>query len=301
MVAKDTRVIIVTGANKGIGKAIVKGIAKEYARDQPGASQKLVLYLTARDIERGTLALQELSSELKKDRVLVSDGGLVEIKFFQLNVIDDESVREFKKAFEHEYKFVDVLINNAGIRRNFNDNKLEIAKETLETNYYALKKVTEIFLPIIRNPGGRILHIGSNVGLLNRISSEKLQKAFSNEQLSLTGVDTLVEKYLKDIDNGVYVSEGWPNHEYSPYIFSKIVVVAHAKALSRELAVQGKQIHVHVVDPGHVKTDMAGPNAPGTVEEGADTAIFLSLTDESNINSGNGLFWVNRKIRSWEQ
>ncbi|KAG9302983.1 hypothetical protein G9A89_000230, partial [Geosiphon pyriformis] len=68
MVAKNTRVIIVTGANKGIGKAIVKGIAKEYAHDQPGASQKLVIYLTARDTERGTLALQELSSELEKDR-----------------------------------------------------------------------------------------------------------------------------------------------------------------------------------------------------------------------------------------
>ncbi|KAG9295280.1 hypothetical protein G9A89_004175 [Geosiphon pyriformis] len=301
MVAKDTRVIIVTGANKGIGKAIVKGIAKEYARDQPGASQKLVLYLTARDTERGTLALQELSSELKKDRVLVSDGGLVEIKFFQLNVIDDESIRKFKKVIENEYKFIDVLINNAGIARIFVDHKLEIAQETLETNYYALKKVTEIFLPIIRNPGGRILHLGSLLGILPNLSSEKLQKAFANEQLSLAGIDTLVEKYLKDVEKGVHVSEGWPSGDVSPYVVSKIALISHAKALSRELAAQGKQIHVHVVDPGHIKTDMtdyAAPNAPGT--EGADTATFLSLTDESNINSGNGLFWRDRKIRSWE-
>ena len=54
-------------------------------------------------------------------------------------------------------------------------------------------------------------------------------------------------------------------------------------------------IKVNAMCPGWVQTDMGGAGAPGTVESGADTAVWLATA--SNIPSGK--FFRNRKVQSW--
>lgn len=88
------KVALVTGANKGIGLAIVRALCKQYDGD---------VYLTARDVGRGTEAVEGLKGE-----------GLAPL-FRQLDLTDPSSVSAARDFFKAEYGGVDVLINNAGI------------------------------------------------------------------------------------------------------------------------------------------------------------------------------------------
>ncbi len=58
----------------------------------------------------------------------------------------------------------------------------------------------------------------------------------------------------------------------------------------------GYEIAVYVLCPGWVRTDMGGANASRSVEEGADTAVWLA-TDASQDSSGK--FFRDRKVIGW--
>ena len=93
MSSSAIRVAVVTGANKGIGFAIVRGLCKQFTGD---------VYLTARDEGRGQAAVASLNAE-----------GLSP-KFHQLDITSQESIDTLKKFILEKYGGIDVLINNAG-------------------------------------------------------------------------------------------------------------------------------------------------------------------------------------------
>ena len=87
-----------TGSNKGIGFAIVRGLCKQFTGD---------VYLTARDEGRGQAAVALLKAE-----------GLLSPKFHQLDITSQESVDTLKKFVLEKYGGIDVLVNNAGMMFN---------------------------------------------------------------------------------------------------------------------------------------------------------------------------------------
>lgn len=84
----------VTGGNKGIGFAIVRGLCEKY---------KGKVYLTARDESRGNAAVEKL-------RTL----GLNPV-FHQLDINDQRSINKFRDYIKETDGGVDILINNAAI------------------------------------------------------------------------------------------------------------------------------------------------------------------------------------------
>jgi NAD(P)-dependent dehydrogenase (short-subunit alcohol dehydrogenase family) len=145
----DRKTALVTGANKGIGKAIVRGLA------QAG----FVVYLGARDAGRGSAAAAELK-----------DAG--DVRFVRLDVTDEISVGAAAERIASEAGKLDVLVNNAGISSapgsRFKapwDEIPENIRTVYETNVFGVVRVTNAFMPLLRlSEAARIVNVTSKRG-----------------------------------------------------------------------------------------------------------------------------------------
>ena len=138
----DMPIALVTGGNKGIGKEVVRGLARLGQR----------VYLGSRDLARGKVAVEDLRS----------DG---DIQVIQLDVLSTESVQSAAKEIEARHGRLDVLINNAGIiagRRQPSEEAVEDFRAVFETNVFGVVRVINVFLPLLRrSPAARIVNVTS--------------------------------------------------------------------------------------------------------------------------------------------
>ena len=88
------RVALVTGANKGIGLAIVRDLCRRFSGD---------VVLTARDEARGRAAVQQLQGEGLSPR------------FHLLDIDNQQSIHALRDFLRKEYGGLDVLVNNAAV------------------------------------------------------------------------------------------------------------------------------------------------------------------------------------------
>lgn len=112
-----TRIAAVTGANKGIGLAIVRNLALQYPSSTFN-NGPLLIYLTARDQGRGEEAVKSLQNDaqLKKAKALTTDGGLATIKYHGLDISKEKSIIDFAAFLKKEHPDgLDMVVNNAGI------------------------------------------------------------------------------------------------------------------------------------------------------------------------------------------
>jgi NAD(P)-dependent dehydrogenase (short-subunit alcohol dehydrogenase family) len=84
----------------------------------------------------------------------------------------------------------------------------------------------------------------------------------------------------------------------APYRISKTAVNALTKNLAAELGNGTRGVLVDAMCPNHCRTDMGGPDAPLSAEEGADTIVWLA-TREHNDQTQTGLLWEERSIVPW--
>ncbi|XP_056621433.1 carbonyl reductase [NADPH] 1 [Triplophysa dalaica] len=274
----NSKVALVTGANKGIGFAIVRALCKQYAGD---------VYLTARDVGRGTAAVESLKKE-----------GLSPI-FHQMDINDPKSVGTARDFFKEKYGGVDVLINNAGIAFKMADPtpfKTQ-ADVTLKTNFFATRDMCNVFLPIIK-PGGRVVNVSSMMGsmALARCSAE-LQARFRSNDITEEELVGLMERFVSDAQAGTHEERGWPGTAYG---ISKTGLTTLTRIMARHLSKErpGDEILCNACCPGWVKTDMAGPNAPKSPDEGAVTPVYLALLP-AGAKEPHGQFVSELKVQPW--
>ena len=139
------RVVIITGASSGIGKACALEFSKQGAK----------VVLAARRGEE----LKKVESEIKEQ------GGNA------LSVVTDVKNIEACKALidktVDEYGRIDILVNNAGIsmRASFEDLDLNVIKELMDTNFYGAVYCTKFALPHLIKHKGTVVGISSICGL----------------------------------------------------------------------------------------------------------------------------------------
>lgn len=134
------RRILVTGANKGIGRAITKAILDAHA--------DTFVYLASRDAGRG----REAAGALGSDRIEV----------VALDVSSDASVQEAAahvRAHLGDERLYG-LVNNAGVGYGAGATLADM----LAANTIGLRRVTEAFLPLVEPEGGRIVNVTSAAG-----------------------------------------------------------------------------------------------------------------------------------------
>ncbi len=150
--AKNTslkdKLVFITGASSGIGRASALAFAAEGAR----------LLLCARRIER----LRELETELKRS----TPSTLVHS--VQLDVRNRTAVEKTIEALPEEWKEIDILLNNAGLSRGLDklqEGNLDDWDEMIDTNVKGLLYVTRAVVPgMIARGRGHIINIGSIAG-----------------------------------------------------------------------------------------------------------------------------------------
>lgn len=286
------RIAAVTGGNKGIGLACVRQLALKYSSSQFNDGP-LLIYLTARNQQRGEAALKEIlqDKQLKKAKALREDGGLSHIEYLALDIDSKESIQSFADYLKnHHPEGIDILINNAGIAmQGFN---ADVVKQTLHSNYYGTLEVTKQVLPQIRS-GGRVVNVASAAGHLNSSYDASIRNRFL-KATKTEEITTLMEEFLSAVRQDNYKGV-WPG---SAYRVSKAGVIGMTGTTAMEHARTDSKTLINSCCPGYVSTDMTKGNGTKTVDQGAETPVLLALGD---IGNSNGKFWQNERMTSWGQ
>ncbi|MDE0340704.1 MAG: SDR family oxidoreductase [Nitrospinae bacterium] len=232
----EQKIAVVTGGNKGIGFGICRALAMEGVRT----------ILTARDVSRGEIAKEQLKKE-----------GL-EVVFHPLDVAAQDSIDSLAGFLTREFGRLDILINNAAIRKDAGmaglDVPIEIVREMMEINVYGPLMLCQALAPLLKkSAAGRIVNVSSGMG-------------------SLAGM-----------------GGGSP-----AYRITKTALNAMTKVLASEF--QGTGVLVNCCHPGWVRTDMGGRGASKSIDEGADTPVWLALLPKDGPTGG---YFQDRKPMPW--
>ena len=185
---EDGRVALVSGANRGIGREIVRQLAE----------MGITTILGSRDEEKGRTAAEGMN-------------GNVVVK--RLDVIDEDSVDRLASFVEDEFGRLDILVNNAGIANDSGqrgvDADLASVREALEANLFGAWRLCEAFVPLMqRNSYGRIVNISSGMGALNDMGGGS--PAYRVSKTALNALTRILASELRG--SGILVnsvSPGW--------------------------------------------------------------------------------------------
>ena len=197
MITNNGKVALVTGANKGIGKAIARGLARD----------GFVVYLGARDLEKGKAAAEELREE-------------GEVRVIALDVADARSVTAARQTIELDAGQLDVLVNNAGISSapgsRFSVPMVETAENmraVYETNVFAVVTVTNAFIPLLlKSTAGRIVNVTSKRGSIDEDGAwvGRPNMAYSSSKTALNAITVHYARSLAETT--VKVNGAAPGH-----------------------------------------------------------------------------------------
>lgn len=148
MISLQDKVVFITGASSGIGRATAKAFAAQGAK----------LLLCARRMDR----LTELAGELTS----IHPGA--EIFTFCLDVRESNAVRDTLAHLPEGWKPIEVLVNNAGLSRGLTkvyEDDPHNWDEMIDTNVKALLHVTKAVVPgMIERGSGHVISLGSTAG-----------------------------------------------------------------------------------------------------------------------------------------
>jgi NAD(P)-dependent dehydrogenase (short-subunit alcohol dehydrogenase family) len=231
-----TRVALVTGANRGLGRETARQL-----------------------LERGLRVIMAGRDEAAVEKARRSFGPAAQNAIaVRMDVTDPPSIQAAEGAITERFGGVDVLVNNAAVLLAENREVLSIPpdvyRRTFEANLYGAIEVCRAFVPGMAKRGyGRVVNVSSGAGQLSTMST------------------------------------------YAPaYSISKTALNAFTRILAATYRGQG--VLANAVDPGWVRTDMGGPSAPRSVEEGADTTVWLATLPDDGPTGG---FFRDRKPTPW--
>jgi NAD(P)-dependent dehydrogenase (short-subunit alcohol dehydrogenase family) len=265
---QQQRVILVTGANKGLGFEVVKKLIKE-----PSSSKNDLILLGSRDLKRGQDAIKQLGSPSN-------------VHLLQLDTSSPSSIAQATNEIKQKYGGkLDILINNAGIITH--EKTIDAARSVFATNYYGIRTLNEHLSPLIKE-NGRIVNVASEVGAwaLHEMSSD-LQKKYKSLTLTKEQLDALVGDFISAIGSNRLEEFGYDSKlPYLIYGTSKAALIALTRVEAREWS-GAKNVLVLSVTPGLCKTDLSN-HAPEarSAELGADSILFPVNAPPNELENG---------------
>jgi len=278
----NTKIAVVTGANKGIGFAIMKELCAKFDG---------LVYLTARDEGRGQAAVEELKKL-----------GLSAC-FHQLDIDNAASIKQFTEYIKNKYGGLDVLVNNAAIayKNAATEPFGEQAENTIRVNLFGTLALCRSLFPLLR-PHARVSTVSSSAGHLSRIcgdepAASELRKKFASPTLTEDELCDLMNQFVEKAKDGTWKAAGWPG---STYVVSKVGVSALTRIQQRAFNADPRaDLVVNCSHLGYVDTDMTSHKGPLTIEEGAVAPSYLALLPPNITEPKGAYLWYKKQVVDW--
>jgi NAD(P)-dependent dehydrogenase (short-subunit alcohol dehydrogenase family) len=177
-------IALISGANKGIGYEIARGLG----------AKKIKVLVGARDEARGQAAVDKLKAE----------GA--DARFVKLDVTDPATIQNASAWVEKEFGRLDILINDAGIGDwGAKPSGADLAKvrEVYETNLFGPMAMTQAFLPLVgKSKHGRIVNVSSSLGsitLAGQPDSPVAGMAILGYNTSKTALNSMTVQFANEL------------------------------------------------------------------------------------------------------
>src|SRR5438045_4282418 len=180
------KTVLVTGANKGIGREVASQLARKGFH----------VFVAARNPDAGRKAADEIAKQSGK------------ATFIEVDVTDNASVRAAAREFSKIADHLDVLVNNAGIMMDGDDAILEVSdnifRRTIETNVLGALRTTRAFTPLlVKSKAPRVINVSSSGGQLTG-GADGWSPAYCISKTALNGVTSQLAAALPKLaDNSV--------------------------------------------------------------------------------------------------
>jgi NAD(P)-dependent dehydrogenase (short-subunit alcohol dehydrogenase family) len=189
---------LITGANKGIGKEIARGLGKK----------GFIVFIGSRDLKNG----EAVVAEFKKEDI--------QAHAIELDVTKDQSVKAAAKWIESHFGKLDALVNNAGILSGSSqpsETDISSVEKTYQTNVFGPIRVTQAMLPLLKkSEAGRIVNVSSGLGSLTLQSDPNWEYAqvnaldYCSSKTALNAVTVLFAKELRGTH--IKINSACPGH-----------------------------------------------------------------------------------------
>lgn len=249
------KVVIITGANKGIGKEAAKQIAKLGAK----------VYMACRSLDSANQAREEIVKETGNQNVFVK----------HLDLASVDSIKNFANEFRQTENKLDVLINNAGLWTKSKQISELGVEMTFAVNVLGHQLLTELLLDELKKATpSRIINVASHYAGGLDIDDINFERRKFNE--------TLAYKQTKQANR--MLTREWARRleKDNISVYSLTPGFVPTTELFREQNAIGKfLLKVFALIEGR------------TIEEGADTIVWLASAEK--IDGSNGGFFNQRK------
>lgn len=229
------KTIVVTGANKGIGKATVERILRDHGDTR--------VLLGSRDLARGQQAREELLTTAPQWEQRLS--------VLQIDVGDDASVQQAATELPPDDGLY-AVVNNAGI--GFGDADMQ---QTLNVNTLGVRRVCEAFIPRLDPEQGRVVNVTSASGP-NFVSGcdRERQRFFVNAEQDEAALWQLLKQCVRMAESGDSFRKNGLGDGAS-YGLSKALCNTYTILLARRYP----KLRINACTPGFIETDMTRPQA----------------------------------------
>jgi carbonyl reductase 1 len=232
-----SRTALITGANQGLGRALVETLAA-------GMAPHDRVLLTGRDPGRVAAAAEAVAHR---------PGTIARVEGRVLDVRDPDPIA----ALAAELGEVDIVFSNATSRMSPQAEPADEVDAVAETNNLAASRILRAFAPRLR-PGGRLIVVASALGTLDKLDDRVAGRFAQAAEEDLDAVDALVTEWRQAVHGGRAEEEGFGTWLNIP---SKVAQVAAVRALARECrdADLAENKLLMALCPGLIDTDASRP------------------------------------------
>jgi len=256
------KIILITGANRGIGRETARALAKKSA----------IIIMACRHLEEAESVGKMIQTESKNPNIQVMKLDLASLK----------SVRNFAQEFKARYQKLDVLINNAGVFSMQREETEEGFELTMGVNHLGHFLLTHELLPLLKKtPEARIINLSSNAHSSADLDLDDLHfkrrkysgfKAYGSSRLATILFTQELAERLKE--KNITVNSLHPGH---------------VNTKMWDLWGPERKWYQSLLD-GMIKLFLI------SAEEGAQTSIYLASSGE--VKGITGKYFIKKRIKA---